>query len=49
MIELSTIAEMFETGLNAALTDKNLQFKIWSDLGEYIPPERTGYRAERRI
>lgn len=42
MIELSTIAEMFETGLNAALTDKNLQFKIWSDLGEYIPPERTG-------
>ena len=45
MIEINAVAKRIENGLNASIEnsstfDKNISFKIWSDLGKYLKPER---------
>ena len=47
MIEINAVAKRIENGLNTAIEnsstfDKNISFKIWSDLGKYLKPRREG-------
>ena len=42
MLNLKDIAKEFETGLNTALGDKNVKFKIWVNAGQRTKPRRKG-------
>lgn len=42
MINLNSIAENIESGLNASMPDRNITFHIWTDVGKYEKPVRTG-------
>lgn len=45
MIKLSKLAERFENGLNAALNNPEIEFKIWSTAGEWKKAERDGNKV----
>lgn len=40
MIELNSVANMFETGINSLMPD-NIVLKIWTDVGKYEKPVRS--------
>lgn len=42
MINVNTIAENIENGLNAAFADPNIALHVWTDVGKYEKPVRTG-------
>lgn len=42
MITLTQLANYFEEGLNKTLNNPEIQFKIWSEAGEYQKPFREG-------
>ena len=42
MISINQLAEVFENGLNTQLANKEIQFKIWAEAGEYKKPVREG-------
>ena len=45
MIKLTQLTELFQNGLNSVLDNPEIQFKIWSDVGDYQTPRREGNKV----
>lgn len=49
MIQLTQLAELFENGLNQTYGNPEIKFHIWSDVGKFDKPYRSGNTITRYI